>query len=185
MEDAVMKEAVMKKDVIQEDVIEDVQKKSRNNIGAFYGWKKSTQIKVNKQLYEGIETPFDLYEALLKIWCADSCALRMREAWTPSNPAMGQCSITAFLVQDIFGGEVYAFTTNNGNLHCYNRVNDIVFDLTSEQFGEQFDEYDYAKRYDCSLLQDRESENHFKRDEKYIRYQYIKSRLPQSMKIAI
>ena len=50
------------------------------------------------------KTPNDLYNALLQCWCADTCAPRMRDKWSPSNPTWGQCSITAFLVQDIFGG---------------------------------------------------------------------------------
>lgn len=31
----------------------------------------------------------------------------MQEAWSQDNYSLGQCSITAFLAQDIFGGKVY------------------------------------------------------------------------------
>ena len=56
--------------------------------------------------YKGIDDPYKLYDALEKIWCADTCAPRMRDEWSPANKTLGQCSITAFLVQDIFGGKV-------------------------------------------------------------------------------
>ena len=58
----------------------------------------------------------------------------MQEKWSEANPTCGQCSITAFLVQDIFGGEVYGVSLGDGNYHCFNKVGDAVFDLTSEQF---------------------------------------------------
>ena len=35
--------------------------------------------------YPGINTPTDLYDALSHIWCADTCAPRMRDRWTKDN----------------------------------------------------------------------------------------------------
>lgn len=139
----------------------------------FYGNENVSNIKPQNDYYAGIGNPIDLYNKLSKIWCADTCAPRMRDDWSPDNKTCGQCSITAFLAQDIFGGDVYAMTTDNGGLHCYNLVNGIIFDLTSEQFGEKAQ----SLIYDCSLLQDRESANHFAKQEKRQRYEYLKSRL--------
>lgn len=141
----------------------------------FYGHESVGDVHVVNRLYKGIETPYDLFDKLSKIWCADTCAPRMRDDWTPYNMTLGQCSITAFLVQDIFGGEVYAMPTDNGGLHCYNKVGDCVFDLTSEQFGER------AKDlvYDLSLLQSRDSKDHFAKPEKKARYEYLCGRLPR------
>lgn len=140
----------------------------------FYGWEKAGTIHVKNRLYKGVETPLDLYDKLSKIWCADTCAPRMRERWSPYNPTMGQCSITAFLAQDIFGGEVYAMMTEGGNLHCYNVVEGVAFDLTSEQFGERAADL----VYDCTNIQDRNSAAHFAKEEKRLRYEYLKMRLP-------
>lgn len=145
------------------------------NTYCFYGWEKAGELTVKNEIYKGIRTPYDLYDKLCKVWCADTCAPRMRKDWTPENRTAGQCSITAFLAQDIFGGEVYAMTTNNGGLHCYNKVNDVVFDLTSEQFGEKA----ASLVYDCVLLQDRESSDHFAKAEKRARYEYLCNRLPK------
>ena len=124
-------------------------------------------------------TPRRLYDILSKIWCADTCAPRMRAAWTPENKTLGQCSVTAFLVQDIFGGEVYGVPLGDGNFHCYNVVGDCVFDLTSEQFDVQ-PEYGIRREPDGSLnITDPEQlrEVHFAKEEKHARYELLKSQV--------
>ena len=139
----------------------------------FYGHESAAKVHVLNKIYKGIDTPLDLYDALSRIWCADTCAPRMRDDWSTDNKTLGQCSVTAFLAQDIFGGEVYAMRTESGGLHCYNKVGKAIFDLTCEQFGEKAREL----VYDCSMLQDRESADHFFKEEKRARYEYLRSRL--------
>ena len=119
--------------------------------------------------YKGIHTPQDLYDRLSDIWCADTCAPRLRDGWTPENKTLGQCSITAFLVQDIFGGKVYGILRPGGNYHCYNDVNGHIFDLTSEQFGDE------TLSYKNNPEQFREV--HFAKEEKRLRYEYLKQQL--------
>ncbi|MBR4599053.1 MAG: hypothetical protein IKO39_03280 [Treponema sp.] len=88
----------------------------------FYGWQ-TADCKPIDSTYKKIENPQVLYDILSQIWCANTCAPRMRENWTRENPTLGQCSITAFLVQDIFGGKVYGIPREGGkNFHCYNVV---------------------------------------------------------------
>ena len=123
--------------------------------------------------YPGIITIDDLYNALLHIWCAETCAPRMRDRWTADNPTMGQCSITAFLAQDIFGGEVRGILRPDGNYHCYNVVGNVVFDLTSEQFGEE--KLDYTD----NPIQSRDV--HFAKEEKFERYKLLKERLRENL----
>ena len=137
----------------------------------FYGWQTAGNVKAVNRIYPGIETPLELYDALSSIWCADTCAPRMRAEWTEENRTLGQCSITAFLAQDIFGGEVYAMPTDNGGVHCYNVAGGCVFDLTSEQFGERAGTLCYVG----NELQDREMERHFGQEEKRLRYEYLKA----------
>ena len=136
--------------------------------GNFYGRAGATVPAINDE-YPGIKTPIDLYETLSYIWCADTCAPRMRQDWTPENKTLGQCSITAFLAQDIFGGEVRGILRPGGNYHCYNVIGDCVFDLTSEQFGEE--KLDYTD----NPIQEREV--HFAKAEKKERYEYLKKAL--------
>ncbi len=134
----------------------------------FYGWEQANVPAVTDQ-YAGIKTPVDLYDALSEIWCADTCAPRMRGNWTPENKTLGQCSITAFLAQDIFGGKVYGIRRPDGNYHCYNVVGDCCFDLTSEQFGDEI--LSYEKNPEQSR------ETHFAKEEKRLRYEYLKKAL--------
>lgn len=139
----------------------------------FYGNEGAGCVRAKTAGYPGIVTPLDLYDALSDIWCADTCAPRMRDEWTAENKTLGQCSITAFLAQDIFGGEVYGLTTENGSIHCYNVVDGVTFDLTSEQFGGKAKELVYEN----NPVQDRESAYHFGKAEKRARYEYLRDAL--------
>lgn len=123
----------------------------------FYGWETAS--------------PFvrGLYDDLLKCWCAETCAPRMRGDWSPKKPTLGQCSITSFLVQDIMGGKVYGVPLPEGGYHCYNAARGMVFDLTSEQFGDE------VLCYDNNPEQFRE--DHFSDPDKKARYELLKSRL--------
>lgn len=120
-------------------------------------------------VYPGIKTPQDLYGALSKIWCRETCAPRLQSEWSEENKTLGQCSVTAFLAQDIFGGKVYGILRPGGNYHCYNEIEGKTFDLTSEQFGEE--------RLDYSDNPEQSRELHFAKAEKYERYLYLKEKL--------
>ncbi|MBR4580700.1 MAG: hypothetical protein IKO32_05660, partial [Lachnospiraceae bacterium] len=67
------------------------------------------------------------------------------------------------------GGEVYGILRSGGNYHCYNVIGDCVFDLTSEQFGEE------KLNYTDNPIQSRDE--HFAKQEKHERYLYLKKEL--------
>lgn len=138
----------------------------------FYGWQTADVPAVSEE-YKQIKNPRHLYDLLSEIWCAKTCAPRMRDNWTRENRTMGQCSITAFLAQDIFGGKVYGVPRGNGNYHCYNVVGDCVFDLTSEQFGEE------KLSYEDNPEQFREV--HFAKEEKRMRYEYLREEVKKNI----
>ena len=50
-------------------------------------------------------------------------------------PATGQCSVTALVVNDVFGGEILKTRTTLG-VHFYNRIGDRRWDLTISQFRQ-------------------------------------------------
>ncbi|MCR5216659.1 MAG: hypothetical protein K6C69_06940 [Lachnospiraceae bacterium] len=135
----------------------------------FYGWEVAL-VPPESDEYPGIETPQQLYDILSTIWCADTCAPRMRDRWTPENKTLGQCSITAFLVQDIFGGEVYGVLRAGGNYHCYNVIKGCTFDLTSEQFGDEKLSYGPENPKQLRTV-------HFMKEEKLARYEYLRKEL--------
>lgn len=129
----------------------------------FYGWD-TADVRDRNGL-----TPTQLYDLLRDVWAVDTCAPRMRGEWSAENPTLGQCSVTAFLVQDLFGGEVRGVPLGDGNYHCFNVVEGRDFDLTSEQFGDQ------ALNYENCPVQLREA--HFAKEEKRQRYLLLRKRL--------
>ena len=129
----------------------------------FWGWE-TADVKD-----EHGRTPRDYYDLLSGLWSADTCAPRMRNDWSPENKTLGQCSITAFLIQDIYGGRVLGVPLGDGNFHCFNDVDGCVFDLTSEQFGDEKLDYD-----NC---QEQERQLHFAKEEKRKRYENLREKL--------
>jgi len=134
----------------------------------YYKSKSVLNLKPINKEYEYIKNPDELYNILKNCWSKETCAPRMQDRWSMDNKTLGQCSITAFLAQDIFGGDVYGIPLSDGNFHCFNLVNGIKFDLTSEQF-------EYPLDYDDVVLQNRD--DHFKKKEKYQRYLILKNRI--------
>ena len=141
----------------------------------FLGNETASEVKPLDNCGYRLESLRELYDVLSDgIWRADTCAPRMRDDWSEENKTLGQCSITAFLVQDIFGGEVYGILRPGGNYHCYNVIDGKQYDLTIEQFGNEADEL----VYDNSNPQSRKV--HFAKQEKYERYLLLKDLLKEN-----
>lgn len=138
----------------------------------FYG--SGVDVVTKQNVWPSIRTPRDLYRALLHCWSEATCAGRMRSHWSPDNPTLGQCSITAFLAQDLFGGRVWGVPLPNGFFHCYNEVDGRVFDLTSEQFGGETLCYEHNPEQLRAV--------HFAMPEKQERYELLKAALERYLK---
>ena len=106
------------------------------------------------------------YGRVSRAWCAKTCAPRMRSGWTNENASLGQCSVTAFLAQDVLGGEVYGVPLRDGNFHCFNVINGETYDFTSSQFANET--LNYTK--DHPQLRS----VHFAKEEKKRRYELLK-----------
>ena len=50
----------------------------------FWGWEHADAPAITEE-YPGIRNPRQLYDALSKLWCADTCAPRMRKDCTKEN----------------------------------------------------------------------------------------------------
>jgi hypothetical protein len=92
---------------------------------------------VNRELRQQVE---ELAEILRACW--DDLTSGSPD-WSPLNPALGQCVVTALLVQDEFGGELIRGEIN-GVAHYWNRIGGgrnfgvpegVEIDLTRQQFG--------------------------------------------------
>ncbi|WP_084554755.1 NUDIX hydrolase [Eubacterium xylanophilum] len=126
----------------------------------FYGWETADVKDAS-----GMD-PREYYDILSRVWSRETCTPRLRDSWSPENITVGQCAITAFLLQDYFGGDVYGVLRPGGNYHCFNVVDGCVFDLTSEQFGDE--------KLDYSLTAKQSRAEHFKREEKKERYENLR-----------
>jgi gamma-glutamyl-gamma-aminobutyrate hydrolase PuuD len=67
-------------------------------------------------------------QTLRKAWSASS-----RTKWTAERPALGQCSPTALVIQDHFGGTLLK-TCIEGAWHFYNCIDWRAYDFAVEQF---------------------------------------------------
>ena len=138
----------------------------------FYGMDSDAvreKVKPVSEQFACIGSPQELFRVLLQCWSAETCAPRLRDGWSGEDPTRGQCSVTAFLAQDVFGGKVFGILREDGNYHCYNVVGDCVFDLTDEQFG--------GEKLDYSAGTEQQRETHFAREEKRLRYELLRGRL--------
>ena len=138
----------------------------------FYGWREALCPPVNDE-FSCIADPQMLYDILSEIWCEYTCTPRLRKEWSSENKTCGACTITCLLVQDIFGGEIYGVYVD-GNVHCFSKVGDMIFDLTSEQFKD--------KKLNYTLEYPQSRELHLSNPDKKERYLYLVSKLEELLK---
>ena len=81
-----------------------------------------------------------LKQLLLYSWEKETCSPGLRSKWSEENPSLGQCAITALIVNDIFGGKIMRCMASSGS-HYYNLINDKLVDLTVEQFLGEIPDY--------------------------------------------
>ncbi len=92
--------------------------------------------KITKD-YDGINTIDDLFNVLINVWCRETAYPTCQEDYDfYDDPTLGQCAITATLVYDMFGGEIYKIHLEGGGTHYFNKINGHYIDLTSDQFTQ-------------------------------------------------
>jgi len=87
----------------------------------------------NLKKQELLEVDLKLLELILqKSWSRETCYPSLQKKWSNDNPALGQCAITALIVQDYFGGELLYCKHFQ---HYWNKLPDgKEVDLTKSQF---------------------------------------------------
>lgn len=86
----------------------------------------------------------ELKQLLVESWDKDTCSPGLREEWNEENPSIGQCAITALIVNDYFGGKIMRCMAYNGS-HYYNMIDDELIDLTVEQFLGRIPDYEHGE----------------------------------------
>lgn len=86
----------------------------------------------------------NLKKILQKSWKRETCAPGLREEWSTDNPSLGQCAITALIVNDMYGGKIMRCMTSTGS-HYFNEINGNRLDFTVEQFYGEVPQYEDAQ----------------------------------------
>lgn len=74
------------------------------------------------------------FHAIREAWSRETSA--DADIWTPEVPSLGQCAVTAMVVQDGLGGDLLRSTVR-GISHYWNRIDGMgELDLTRAQFGK-------------------------------------------------
>ena len=84
--------------------------------------------------FTSIATLDQLYAVLRKAWNNRTCFKSCQYSWNPSDPSYGQCTITAALVHDMFGGTIRKIWNKDRSTHYFNEIRGVYVDLTREQF---------------------------------------------------
>lgn len=67
-------------------------------------------------------------------WCRETAHPSYQKDWSEDNPSYGQCCVTALVMQEIIGGDIYECTMGRRK-HFYNVTPDAQFhDFTIDQF---------------------------------------------------
>jgi len=78
----------------------------------------------------------ELTAAVSNAWSAETSA--SPDEWSVDNPALGQCAVTACVVQDYMGGDilnsVVTLPDGSADSHYYNLIDEEEIDLTKQQF---------------------------------------------------
>jgi hypothetical protein len=79
---------------------------------------------------------YDMRQKLPRVWCRETASPSVQDRWTEENPALGQCAVTALLVQDAVGGELMRTVVEGHGSHYYVWHRGGREDLTACQFPE-------------------------------------------------
>lgn len=85
-------------------------------------------------------------------WTIDTAHRSYAARWSADVPSTGQCAVTALLVNDYFGGEIYTGLTQNRERHFWNVVQGHEVDLTKAQLPDGVEFRNVQRRDRASLL---------------------------------
>ncbi len=106
--------------------------------------------------------------ALKESWSKDTCYQKVRDNWSITNKALGQCAITSLIVNDYLGGKIYK-TKIKGISHYFNIIEKKTIDLTDEQF--KIEERKYLN------IEKKKRETLLKNEDTFQRYNLLKEKV--------
>lgn len=91
----------------------------------------------------------------------DTCYPALRDKWCEENRTLGQCAITALVLNDFLGGKIMRCESETGS-HYYNLINDQIVDLTVSQFNNLPNYQISTERSREYLLSNEDTKNRYK-----------------------
>lgn len=81
-----------------------------------------------------------LESAIRASWSLETCDPIDQPSWTPDEPSLGHCAVTALVVHDLLGGELLEAEVDHADgshqgFHYWNRFVGVDVDLTRRQFA--------------------------------------------------
>lgn len=108
-----------------------------------------------------------LLDKIMQAWCMETAHPAYANKWSMENPAAGQCLVTALVIQDELGGDIYDCKVGHSR-HFYNVINGETIDLTFSQFPDGSEITASRIRDRKQLLANKETKQ---------RYELLKSRI--------
>lgn len=80
-------------------------------------------------------TIYELRKVLEACWDIETAYHEDRRLWNKNNKSVGQCTVTALIVNDFFGGKIIrGYSRKHRLYHYWNEIDGVKIDLTFEQF---------------------------------------------------
>ena len=103
----------------------------------------------------------DIIRIIEMSFTKETCYPNLQDKWNSDNPSLGQCAVTALVVNDFLGGKIMRCESETGS-HYYNLINNEVIDLTSGQFNSLPDYNTGEERSREYLLSNIDTKNRYK-----------------------
>lgn len=88
----------------------------------------------------------DLENALNATWSVETAYSGDRKYWSSERNSIGQCTVTAMIVYDFFGGKIVRGYSEKYKLfHYWNEINGKKVDLTYNQFSYDKSDIEFTK----------------------------------------
>ena len=105
----------------------------------------------------------ELKHLLILSWKKETCSPGLSDEWNQNNPSLGQCAITALILNDFLGGKIMRCMASSGS-HYYNIIDNEIIDLTIDKFlGEIPDYINGEERTRDYLLSNEDTRNRYEK----------------------
>ena len=135
---------------------------------------KMDEVSMNMEYEAQYESEHE-FDNIKESWDSETCYPDLANKWSKANPSLGQCAVTALLVQDLIGGEIYCDKSKH-HYYNYEPIYRGLIDLTEDQFDTPVN-HDYTFQTSREYLLHSEGAKKAKTLERYelLKERYIRA----------